>query len=88
MESLCRCVFLELKIENDRTDMYIGNNVSIMTPCISKCEFDSNDICKGCYRNTSEVTDWVNKSEEERLSITIRCKKMIARQQELGLYDN
>ncbi|MGJ8679280.1 DUF1289 domain-containing protein [Paraglaciecola sp.] len=60
--------------------MYIGSNVNLISPCISKCVFDSNDICKGCFRNASEITDWMNKSEEEKLNITIRCKKMMAQQ--------
>ncbi|WP_413282615.1 DUF1289 domain-containing protein [Vibrio sp. MA40-2] len=58
--------------------MFIGNNNSIITPCIGQCQLDENDICKGCYRSSAEITDWVNKSEDEKISIVIRCKKQIA----------
>jgi predicted Fe-S protein YdhL (DUF1289 family) len=28
------------------------------SPCISVCALDENDICMGCYRSASEITDW------------------------------
>mgnify|MGYP006092129479 FL=1 len=58
--------------------MFIGNNVNLMTPCIGTCELDEQDICTGCYRSSSEIIDWINKSEDEKIDIVIRCKKMIA----------
>ena len=58
--------------------MFVGNNNRIITPCIGQCQLDDNDICKGCYRSSAEITDWVNKSEDEKISIVIRCKKQIA----------
>ncbi|GAA6173397.1 hypothetical protein NBRC116592_30670 [Colwellia sp. KU-HH00111] len=57
--------------------MFIGNN-NVITPCISQCRLDDNDICQGCYRTSSEITDWANKSEDAKIAITIRCKKKIA----------
>lgn len=51
-----------------------------MTPCIGQCKLDENAICEGCYRTATEITDWVNKSEDEKIDIVIRCKKMIAKQ--------
>lgn len=61
--------------------MFIGNNTAIMTPCIGQCQLDENKICKGCYRSSQEITDWVNKTEDEKISIVIRCKKLIAKQE-------
>jgi len=58
--------------------MFIGNNKNVITPCIGQCSLDENDICVGCYRSSSEITDWVNKSEDQKIDIVIRCKKMIA----------
>ncbi len=60
--------------------MFIGNSLNVITPCTGKCELDMDDICKGCYRSSAEITDWVNKSEDEKISIVIRCKKVIAQQ--------
>jgi len=58
--------------------MFVGNNINVITPCTGKCNLDSNDICMGCYRTSSEITDWINKSEDEKIDIVIRCKKIIA----------
>lgn len=58
--------------------MFIGMNTSVITPCISQCGLDENDICIGCYRSKLEITDWLNKSEDEKIDIAIRCKKRIA----------
>ena len=58
--------------------MFIGNNTNVITPCIGRCSLDENDICMGCYRSSSEITDWINKSEDQKIDIVIRCKKMIA----------
>ncbi|WP_375750507.1 DUF1289 domain-containing protein [Vibrio sp. HN007] len=60
--------------------MFIGNNTSVITPCTGRCELDEGAICKGCFRSSSEIADWVNKSEDEKISIVIRCKKRIAKQ--------
>lgn len=48
---------------------------NIISPCISQCKLDTDDICMGCYRSASEISDWMQKSEDEKISITIRCKK-------------
>ncbi|WP_422127738.1 DUF1289 domain-containing protein [Vibrio hannami] len=62
--------------------MFIGNNTSIITPCIGSCQLDEHAICKGCYRTSEEIADWINKTEDEKISIVIRCKKQIAKQVE------
>lgn len=58
--------------------MFIGNYKNVITPCIGQCALDENDVCKGCYRTSLEITNWVNKSEDEKIDIVIRCKKKIA----------
>lgn len=58
--------------------MFIGNNTSVLTPCVGQCELDENEICAGCYRSSSEISNWINKSEDEKIAIIIRCKKLIA----------
>jgi predicted Fe-S protein YdhL (DUF1289 family) len=58
--------------------MFIGNNRSIITPCIGQCKLDESDMCTGCYRSAGEISDWTSKSEDEKIDIVIRCKKQIA----------
>jgi len=60
------------------TDMFIGNGTNVITPCVGRCGLDENDICIGCYRSASEIDGWVDKSEDEKIDIVIRCKKKIA----------
>ncbi len=60
--------------------MFIGNNTHVITPCVGQCGLNEDDICQGCYRTSAEITDWVNKSEDEKIDIVIRCKKMMAQQ--------
>jgi len=31
---------------------------AIRSPCVAICALDENDICVGCYRSGSEITDW------------------------------
>jgi predicted Fe-S protein YdhL (DUF1289 family) len=57
--------------------MFIGNSINVITPCVGQCGLDENEICVGCYRSSSEIADWMNKSEDEKIEIVIRCKKMI-----------
>jgi len=58
--------------------MFIGNNRNIITPCIGQCDLDDDNTCIGCYRTESEITSWMDKSEDEKITIVIRCKKKIA----------
>lgn len=59
--------------------MFASNTTNI-TPCISLCYMDENNTCMGCYRTAEEITDWRSKPEDEKIAITIRCKKEIAKQ--------
>lgn len=58
--------------------MFIGNSTNVITPCIGQCDLDENNICIGCYRSSSEITGWLDKSEDEKINIVIRCKQKIA----------
>lgn len=39
------------------------------SPCISVCALDANDVCMGCYRTATEITDWFMASAEEKRAI-------------------
>lgn len=60
--------------------MFIGNNSGVISPCISQCKLNEDDICTGCFRTAQEITDWMFKTEDQRIDIVIRCKKKIAMQ--------
>ncbi len=31
---------------------------TVESPCIRNCCLDNNDICMGCFRSLSEITQW------------------------------
>ena len=28
------------------------------TPCIGVCQYDNEDICRGCFRTLDEISNW------------------------------
>ena len=51
------------------------NETEPKSPCISVCVLDANDICEGCYRSATEITDWVMSSPEQKREIIRRCRQ-------------
>ena len=45
----------------------------INSPCISVCVLDDDDVCKGCYRHSTEIVDWLVFKDEEKLEVLKRC---------------
>jgi len=39
------------------------------TPCIGVCQYDNEDICRGCFRTLDEISNWALMTEEERKEI-------------------
>lgn len=35
-----------------------GQIVSVESPCIRHCCLDENDVCLGCFRTLTEITQW------------------------------
>ena len=43
---------------------------TVESPCIRNCCLDSNDVCMGCFRSLTEITQWTlvnNKTRQEFL---------------------
>lgn len=38
----------------------------VVSPCVSICALDEDDICVGCYRSGDEITRWSQMSKEEK----------------------
>ncbi len=43
------------------------------SPCISVCALDENDICMGCYRSATEITDWFMATSQQKQEILVRA---------------
>ena len=39
------------------------------TPCIGVCQYDNEDICKGCFRTLDEISNWALMTEKQRQEI-------------------
>lgn len=55
------------------------NDTGPQSPCISICVLDEQDICQGCFRSASEITDWFMESPDGKQAIVDRA---IARRKE------
>lgn len=44
------------------------------SPCISICVLDDQDVCQGCFRTGSEITDWFMASSDEKKQIIENAK--------------
>ncbi len=49
----------------------------ISSPCVSICEVE-NDRCIGCGRTQTEISDWREYSEQQRLAIMDRLEQEAA----------
>ncbi|MFT7490925.1 MAG: putative Fe-S protein YdhL (DUF1289 family) [Pseudohongiellaceae bacterium] len=47
--------------------------VAVASPCMSICALDSADVCKGCYRTASEITQWGSLSSVQKREIILKA---------------
>ena len=43
------------------------------SPCIRNCCLDNNDICMGCFRSLTEITQWTLVDEETKQQFLKNC---------------
>ena len=44
-------------------------DAAIKSPCVAVCALDENDVCLGCYRTASEITDWFMADQQRKREI-------------------
>ena len=44
-----------------------------LSPCISICHLDEQDICQGCFRSAREIADWLMVGTQEKRDILQRA---------------
>ncbi|MCB1710137.1 MAG: DUF1289 domain-containing protein [Halioglobus sp.] len=49
------------------------NEAEPLSPCVSICVLDERDICQGCFRSASEITDWLMASTVQKCEILQRA---------------
>jgi predicted Fe-S protein YdhL (DUF1289 family) len=45
-----------------------------VSPCISVCLLDNQDICQGCYRSAEEIADWFIADADGKREILTRAR--------------
>lgn len=55
------------------------------SPCISICVLDDQDICQGCFRTGTEITDWFMASGDEKKKIIENSKERLRASNTIGL---
>ena len=45
------------------------------SPCISVCVLGDDDVCMGCYRSASEITDWFMATDEQKREVLRRARE-------------
>jgi len=88
MTGLCACVF-----QNSRSSWVIRyierywrrymniNERNVESPCVRNCCLDEDDICIGCFRSLSEITEWAlvgDKGRQDILDNSARRKRKLA----------
>ncbi|MDG1693617.1 MAG: DUF1289 domain-containing protein [Porticoccaceae bacterium] len=44
-----------------------------VSPCISLCRLNDQDICEGCFRTTEEIRNWVYLDDDQRQAVIEVC---------------
>ncbi len=47
----------------------------VASPCVSICTLNQEDICQGCYRSVSEITQWFGLDDEARKKVLKMAEK-------------
>jgi len=40
-----------------------------LSPCIGVCQYNEEELCSGCFRNSTEISQWVDMTIEEKKKI-------------------
>ena len=44
------------------------------SPCVRNCCLDQDDVCMGCFRSITEICQWHEASDTEKIETLIRCR--------------
>lgn len=50
----------------------------VLSPCVSICALDENDVCIGCFRSAREIGDWGRVDNEEKRRILRNVARRMA----------
>ncbi|GAB2189381.1 DUF1289 domain-containing protein [Sessilibacter sp. MAH2] len=47
----------------------------INSPCVSVCVLNDEDVCVGCYRTGSEISQWGRMADDNKLAVLEHCRE-------------
>lgn len=50
-------------------------NTEVLSPCVSHCALDNDDICLGCHRHIDEIVGWCHLDNQGKMQILARCQQ-------------
>lgn len=50
----------------------------VPSPCVGICCPDENDVCMGCFRTMTEISQWWDMSNEQKLALLKELPKRMA----------
>jgi predicted Fe-S protein YdhL (DUF1289 family) len=51
-----------------------------ISPCISLCRLNDEDICIGCFRTAEEISSWAYLDNDKKIEIINRCAERETKQ--------
>jgi len=54
------------------------------SPCVRNCCLDEDDICMGCFRSLTEITQWTLVDDETRVSFLKNCESRKSNHKKIG----
>ncbi|WP_066963123.1 DUF1289 domain-containing protein [Microbulbifer sp. Q7] len=45
----------------------------VKSPCVSVCALNRDDICEGCFRSGTEISQWGRMSNAQKKQVLILC---------------
>jgi predicted Fe-S protein YdhL (DUF1289 family) len=48
----------------------------VISPCVSVCRIDDNDMCEGCGRTIKEIREWSIYSDKRRATVMKRLSTL------------
>ncbi|MCA0901896.1 DUF1289 domain-containing protein [Microbulbifer agarilyticus] len=47
----------------------------VKSPCVSVCALNSEDICEGCFRSGSEISQWGKMNNAQKREVLSKCQE-------------
>jgi len=40
-----------------------------LSPCVGICQYNEEEVCRGCFRTSEEISRWAGMLDEEKLKV-------------------